>query len=87
VRRWPLIFWLLLGAAPTGTPTKSPTIKTIIRRRNTMSLRTIVKDVDANTVWRHCPQHGVACVIEITDTSCVIEPQRSVPRKVLPEKV
>jgi len=26
-------------------------------------------------------------VIEITDTSCVIEPQRSVPRKVLPESL
>jgi hypothetical protein len=77
----------LAGACATGTPTKPPTIRTIIRRRNTTSLgRTILRDVDANTVWRHCPQHGVACVIEITDTSCVIEPPRSVPRKVLPEK-
>ena len=34
--------------------------------------KTIVIDADAVTARRYCPQHGVACVIELTDTSCVI---------------
>jgi hypothetical protein len=32
----------------------------------------VVRDVDATTVWRYCPDHGVACVVELTDTHCVI---------------